>query len=56
MGLGGFGVRLVEVVGDALEALLPTPGDQPNILDAVPEDARSWAQDVLANAEEEDRG
>lgn len=38
------------------EALLPTPGDQPDILDAVPEDARSWAQDVLANAEEEDRG
>ncbi|MEU6326751.1 helix-turn-helix transcriptional regulator [Streptomyces sp. NPDC047049] len=38
------------------EALLPVPGNQSDILDAVPEDARLWAQHVLANAEEVDHG
>ncbi|MCC3654025.1 helix-turn-helix domain-containing protein [Streptomyces sp. S07_1.15] len=39
------------------EALLPAPDGRSDVLDELPEDARGWAQSVLANAQREtDRG
>ncbi|MCZ7459188.1 helix-turn-helix domain-containing protein [Streptomyces sp. WMMC940] len=38
------------------EALLPGSTGQPDVLDELPEDARMWAQNVLANAEETNHG
>ncbi|MHC5903321.1 helix-turn-helix domain-containing protein [Streptomyces sp. S6] len=35
------------------ESLLPTPGGRSDVLDELPEDARGWAQSVLANVEKE---
>ncbi|MFI6940373.1 helix-turn-helix domain-containing protein [Streptomyces sp. NPDC050418] len=35
------------------EALLPSPDGQSDVLDELPEDARGWAQSVLANAQKE---
>ncbi|MEV6539663.1 helix-turn-helix transcriptional regulator [Streptomyces sp. NPDC051665] len=39
------------------ESLLPEPDGRSDVLDELPEDARGWAQSVLANAQKEaDRG
>ncbi|MGW7406818.1 helix-turn-helix domain-containing protein [Streptomyces sp. NPDC054833] len=35
------------------ESLLPAPDGRSDVLDELPEDARDWAQDVLANAQKE---
>lgn len=48
------------VFADALkvepEMLLPSSAGQTDVLDELPEDARTWALNVLANVEEADRG
>ncbi|KAA6222950.1 XRE family transcriptional regulator [Streptomyces albofaciens JCM 4342] len=36
------------------ESLLPSPDGRSDVLDELPEDARGWAQDVLANAQKEE--
>lgn len=38
------------------EMLLPASTGQTDVLDELPEDARTWAENVLANVEEADRG
>lgn len=36
------------------ESLLPAPDGRSDVLDELPEDARGWAQNVLANAQKEE--